>query len=66
MAAKETPDMFCYQCSQTAQGTGCTLEGVCGKEATAARLQDNLLFAIKGIPLVFIGSLHQGNLRGGP
>jgi hydroxylamine reductase len=49
MAAKEKPDMFCYQCSQTAKGTGCTLKGVCGKEATVARLQDNLLFAIKGI-----------------
>jgi len=49
MAVKESPDMFCYQCSQTAHGTGCTLKGVCGKEATLARLQDNLLFAIKGI-----------------
>lgn len=49
MAAKEKPEMFCYQCSQTAQGTGCTLKGVCGKEATVARLQDNLLFAVKGI-----------------
>ncbi len=49
MAAKETPEMFCYQCSQTARGTGCTLKGVCGKEAIVARLQDNLLFAIKGI-----------------
>jgi hydroxylamine reductase len=45
----EKPDMFCYQCSQTAGGTGCTVRGVCGKEATVARLQDNLLFAIKGI-----------------
>jgi hydroxylamine reductase len=49
MAAKEKLDMFCYQCSQTAGGTGCTLKGVCGKEATVARLQDNLLFVIKGI-----------------
>jgi hydroxylamine reductase len=49
MASKETLNMFCYQCSQTAGGTGCTLKGVCGKEATVARLQDNLLFAIKGI-----------------
>jgi hydroxylamine reductase len=49
MAAKEKLNMFCYQCSQTAQGTGCTIKGVCGKEATVARLQDNLLFAIKGI-----------------
>jgi hydroxylamine reductase len=49
MAAKEKPEMFCYQCSQTAQGAGCTQKGVCGKEATVARLQDNLLFAVKGI-----------------
>ena len=41
--------MFCYQCSQTAQGKGCTVSGVCGKEPTVARLQDNLLFAVKGI-----------------
>ena len=41
--------MFCYQCSQTARGTGCTLKCVCGKEATVSRRQDNLLFAIKGI-----------------
>jgi hydroxylamine reductase len=41
--------MFCYQCSQTARGTGCTVKGVCGKEPIVARLQDNLLFAIKGI-----------------
>ncbi|MDI6795190.1 MAG: hypothetical protein QME81_20390, partial [bacterium] len=49
MAEKEGLDMFCYQCSQTARGTGCTVKGVCGKEPTVARLQDNLLFAIKGI-----------------
>lgn len=49
MAEKEGLDMFCYQCSQTARGTGCTVKGVCGKEPAVARLQDNLLFAIKGI-----------------
>lgn len=42
-------DMFCYQCSQTAKGVGCTIKGVCGKEQTVARLQDNLIFTIKGI-----------------
>ncbi len=41
--------MFCYQCSQTARGTGCTIKGVCGKEATVARLQDNLLLTAKGM-----------------
>ncbi len=45
----EKLDMFCYQCSQTAFETGCTVKGVCGKEATVARLQDNLLFSMKGI-----------------
>ena len=33
----------------TAMGEACTLKGVCGKEPTIARLQDNLIFAIKGI-----------------
>lgn len=42
-------DMFCYQCSQTARGEGCTVRGVCGKLPTVARLQDNLIFAMKGI-----------------
>jgi len=41
--------MFCYQCSQTAKGTGCTVQGVCGKPATVARLQDNLIFSAKGM-----------------
>jgi len=49
MASTDKLDMFCYQCSQTARGTGCTVKGVCGKEPIVARLQDNLLFAIKGI-----------------
>ncbi|RKY79343.1 hydroxylamine reductase [candidate division KSB1 bacterium] len=41
--------MFCYQCSQTAKGRGCTVKGVCGKEPTVARLQDNLLITTKGM-----------------
>ena len=49
MDNKEKLDMFCYQCSQTAKGTGCTIRGICGKEATVARLQDNLLLATKGM-----------------
>ncbi len=49
MAEQERLDMFCYQCSQTVRGTGCTVKGVCGKEPTVARLQDNLLIATKGM-----------------
>jgi len=45
----ERLEMFCYQCSQTARGTGCTVKGACGKEPTVARLLDNLIFAIKGM-----------------
>jgi hydroxylamine reductase len=49
MSEEKPLDMFCYQCSQTARGTGCTVKGVCGKEPTVARLQDNLIFTMKGI-----------------
>ena len=49
MNEKEELKMFCYQCSQTVRGTGCTIKGVCGKEPTVARLQDNLIFAVKGM-----------------
>jgi len=41
--------MFCYQCEQTAKGTGCTTMGVCGKNEDIASLQDTLLFGLKGI-----------------
>ncbi len=41
--------MFCYQCEQTAGGTGCTKVGVCGKNEDIQSLQDILLFGLKGI-----------------
>ena len=41
--------MFCYQCQETAKGTGCTVRGVCGKTSDVANLQDLLLFILKGI-----------------
>uniref|UniRef100_A0A7C4GAD0 Hydroxylamine reductase n=1 Tax=candidate division WOR-3 bacterium TaxID=2052148 RepID=A0A7C4GAD0_UNCW3 len=43
--------MFCYQCEQTAKGTGCTVQGVCGKDETSAILQDLLVHAVKGIAM---------------
>lgn len=42
-------NMFCYQCQETAKGTGCTLRGVCGKTSEVANLQDLLLFVVRGI-----------------
>ena len=41
--------MFCYQCQETAKGTGCTIRGVCGKKGETADLQDLLIFILKGI-----------------
>lgn len=41
--------MFCYQCEQTAHGTGCTELGICGKTDDVAALQDLLVHAAKGI-----------------
>jgi len=42
-------DMFCYQCEQAAKGTGCTTQGVCGKDPETAKMQDLLLWQAKGI-----------------
>jgi len=41
--------MFCFQCEQTAKGTGCTEQGVCGKDPKTAALQDLLIFSMKGL-----------------
>ncbi len=41
--------MFCYQCEQTARGEGCGKSGVCGKQPDVAALQDQLVYAMKGI-----------------
>jgi len=43
--------MFCFQCEQTAKGTGCTAHGVCGKDPETADLQDLLVYAAKGIAM---------------
>ena len=40
-------DMFCYQCEQTSKGEGCQIQGVCGKQASSAVLQDELIAKIK-------------------
>ena len=41
--------MFCYQCEQTAKGSGCNYMGVCGKDPETAALQDLLIHAAKGV-----------------
>ena len=41
--------MFCFQCQETAKNQGCLIKGVCGKQPSTARLQDLLLFVVRGI-----------------
>ena len=43
--------MFCYQCEQTAKGSGCTNMGVCGKDPKTAAMQDLLVHSTKGISM---------------
>jgi hydroxylamine reductase len=43
--------MFCYQCQEASKGTGCTLRGVCGKRDDVAKLQDVLIYVLKGISI---------------
>ena len=44
--------MFCFQCQETAKGTGCTIQGVCGKTADTSMWQDLLLSVVRGIATV--------------
>jgi len=52
--------MFCYQCEQTAKGTGCTIQGVCGKQPEVAALQDLLLYALMGLSQVAVEGRKHG------
>ena len=45
-------EMFCYQCQETAKGTGCTMMGVCGKKADVANMLDLLIYVSKGLSWV--------------
>jgi len=52
--------MFCYQCEQTAKGTGCTVLGVCGKQPDVAALQDLLIYALMGLSQVAVEGRRVG------
>ena len=55
--------MFCFQCQETAKGKGCTVRGVCGKTEEVARLQDLLIYTLKGIAEIVVkGKLDIGKL----
>ena len=44
--------MFCSQCQETAQNTGCVVRGVCGKSPEVANYQDLLIYVMKGLAKV--------------
>lgn len=44
--------MFCYQCQETANGAGCTVKGVCGKESNLSNKMDMLIFIAKGVACI--------------
>ena len=46
--------MFCYQCQETAGGKGCAVRGVCGKTEEVAKLQDLLIYTLKGISEIVV------------
>lgn len=47
LTPERVQQMFCFQCEQTARGTGCTgKQGVCGKSAEVAGLEDQLTGAM--------------------
>lgn len=55
--------MFCYQCQETAKGKGCTVRGVCGKTEEVAKLQDVLIYTLKGISEIVVkGKIDIGEL----
>lgn len=62
--------MFCFQCEQTAGCTGCTgRQGVCGKQASTAHLQDELTGALIGLARAVNGnvptqSTHRAMIEG--
>ncbi len=56
--------MFCYQCQETAKGTGCEIKGVCGKNEEVAKLQDLLIYTCKGIAEVVVkGKVEVQSIR---
>lgn len=56
------PQMFCFQCQEAAQQTGCTIQGMCGKTPEVANLQDLLMFVVKGVA-IYGARAHQAGLN---
>ena len=52
--------MLCFQCQETAKGTGCTLRGVCGKLPETSRWMDLLLSVVRGVGTIYDALLAKG------
>ena len=53
-------EMFCFQCQETAGGTGCTRSGVCGKKPDVAAMQDLLVYVVKGMSAITTRMREEG------
>ena len=53
-------EMFCFQCEQAADGTGCTKIGVCGKTPEVAALQNLIVYGLQGMAFW----AHQARAKG--
>ncbi|MDL2328353.1 hydroxylamine reductase [Desulfosarcina sp. OttesenSCG-928-A07] len=52
--------MYCNQCEQTAQGIACTKQGVCGKTADVAEIQNLMIYAARGLALIALAAEEKG------
>lgn len=53
--------MFCHQCQETAMNKGCSLkQGICGKTAEVANLQDLFIWTLKGISFFAVKAKKYG------
>ncbi len=53
--------MYCNQCEQTAQGIACTRQGVCGKTADVAAVQDLIVYAARGLACIALKAEKKGH-----
>ncbi len=49
-------NMFCFQCQEASKGVGCTVRGICGKDAETAVLQDLLIYTMKGVANIVVAA----------
>lgn len=52
--------MFCYQCEQAFEGSGCIKFGVCGKSPAVSALQDLLVYCLKGLSVIALEAKKHG------